>query len=104
MSLHHLSRGRVVLGIGAGERENTESIGMVLDAPVSRLEDALVAIRAAWASGGEPLTHSGKFHQWDGAIFALPKRRGARRRFGLLRKGRACAGSPAVMAMAGYSW
>ena len=24
MSLHHLSRGRVVLGIGSGERENTE--------------------------------------------------------------------------------
>jgi phthiodiolone/phenolphthiodiolone dimycocerosates ketoreductase len=76
MSLHHLSRGRVVLGIGAGERENTEPIGMVLDAPVGRLEDALVAIRAAWASSGEPLTHSGKFHQWHDAIFALPKRRG----------------------------
>ena len=76
MSLHHLSRGRVVLGIGAGERENTEPIGMVLDTPVGRLEDALVAIRAAWASSGEPLTHSGKFHQWNNAIFALPKRRG----------------------------
>ena len=76
MSLHHLSRGRVVLGIGSGERENTEPIGLVLDAPVSRLEDALVAIRAAWSSSGEPLTHSGKFHQWNDAIFALPKRRG----------------------------
>ena len=36
----------------------------------------LVAIRAAWASAGEPLTHSGKFHQWKDATFALPKRRG----------------------------
>jgi phthiodiolone/phenolphthiodiolone dimycocerosates ketoreductase len=35
-----------------------------------------VAIRAAWSSSGEPLTHSGKFHQWNDAIFALPKRRG----------------------------
>ena len=76
MSLHHLSRGRVVFGIGSGERENTEPIGLVLDAPVSRLEDALVAIRAAWSSSGEPLTHSGKFHQWNDEIFALPKRRG----------------------------
>ena len=76
MSLHHLSGGRVVFGIGSGERENTEPIGLVLDAPVSRLEDALVAIRAAWSSSGEPLTHSGKFHQWNDAIFALPKRRG----------------------------
>jgi len=76
MSLHHLSRGRVVLGIGSGERENTEPIGLVLDAPVGRLEDVLAAIRAAWASSGEPLTHSGKFHQWNDAIFALPRRRG----------------------------
>ena len=76
MSLHHLSRGRVVLGIGSGERENTEPFGLGLEAPVARLEDVLVAIRAAWASAGEPLTHSGKFHQWKDATFALPKRRG----------------------------
>ena len=76
MSLHHLSGGRVVLGLGAGERENTEPIGLTLDAPVGRLEDAIVAIRAAWASSGEPLTHSSKFHQWKDAVFALPNRRG----------------------------
>jgi phthiodiolone/phenolphthiodiolone dimycocerosates ketoreductase len=76
MSLHHLSRGRVVLGIGSGERENTEPFGLALDAPVARLEDVLVAIRAAWASGGEPLTHAGRFHRWKDATFALPKRRG----------------------------
>jgi phthiodiolone/phenolphthiodiolone dimycocerosates ketoreductase len=76
MSLHHLSRGRVVLGIGAGERENTDPIGLVLDAPVDRLEDVVVAIRAAWDSAGKPLTHAGKFHHWKDAIFALPKRRG----------------------------
>ena len=76
MSLHHLTRGRVVLGIGSGERENTEPIGITLDAPVSRLEDSIVAIRAAWDSHGEPLTHSGRFHRWTDAIFALPKRRG----------------------------
>ena len=74
MSLHHLSRGRVVFGIGSGERENTEPIGLVLDAPVSRLEDALVAIRAAWSSSGEPLTHSGKFHQWNDAMVASQER------------------------------
>ena len=76
MSLHHLTRGRVVLGIGSGERENTEPIGITLDAPVSRLEDSIVAIRAAWDSHGEPLTHSGRFHRWTDATFALPKRRG----------------------------
>jgi phthiodiolone/phenolphthiodiolone dimycocerosates ketoreductase len=76
MSLHHLSRGRVVLGIGSGEHENTQPYGLAREAPVARLEDVLVAVRAAWDSGGEPLTHSGRFHQWHDATFALPKRRG----------------------------
>lgn len=76
MSLHHLSRGRVVLGIGSGEHENTVPFGLALEPRISRLEDTLVAIRAAWASQGEPLTHSGKFHEWDSATFALPQLRG----------------------------
>ena len=76
MSLHHLSRGRVVLGIGSGEFENTVPFGLELEPRVGRLEDALVAIRAAWASNTEPVTHSGKFHRWHDATFALPKRRG----------------------------
>ena len=76
MSLHHLSRGRAVLGIGSGEYENTVPFGLALEPRVGRLEDVLVAIRAAWASSTAPVTHAGTFHQWHDATFALPKRRG----------------------------
>jgi phthiodiolone/phenolphthiodiolone dimycocerosates ketoreductase len=76
MSLHHLSRGRVVLGIGSGEHENTVPFGLALEPRVARLEDTLVAIRAAWASSGEPLSHEGKFHRWHDATFGLPGRKG----------------------------
>lgn len=76
MSLHHLSRGRVVLGIGSGEVENTVPFGMDLEPRVGRLEDVLIAIRAAWEADGQPVTHVGKFHSWQDATFALPKLRG----------------------------
>jgi len=76
MSLHHLSRGRAVLGIGSGEHENTVPFGLELEPRVGRLEDTLIAIRAAWESQGRPITHSGKFHRWTDATFALPTLRG----------------------------
>ncbi|HEY1969762.1 MAG TPA: LLM class flavin-dependent oxidoreductase [Pseudonocardia sp.] len=72
LSMHHLSKGRVILGIGSGEAENTVPYGLALDRPVSRLDDALTAIRAAWASHTEPVDHSGPFHTWRDATFALP--------------------------------
>jgi len=43
-----------------------------LERRVSRLEDTVVAIRAAWESAGTPLTHAGRFHTWKEATFALP--------------------------------
>jgi phthiodiolone/phenolphthiodiolone dimycocerosates ketoreductase len=76
MSLHHLSRGRAILGIGSGESENTHPFGLSPDPRVARLEETVVAIRAAWASAGDPLTHAGRFHDWNHATFALPTLRG----------------------------
>ncbi|MGD1241496.1 LLM class flavin-dependent oxidoreductase [Mycobacterium seoulense] len=72
MSLHHLTGGRAVLGIGAGEAENTEPYGLDLQRSVSRLEDVVAAVRAAWESSA-PLTHEGQFHEWHDATFALPQ-------------------------------
>jgi phthiodiolone/phenolphthiodiolone dimycocerosates ketoreductase len=72
LSMHHLSKGRVILGIGSGEAENTVPYGLALDRPVSRLEDTLSAIRAAWGTGTQPLDHTGPFHTWHDATFALP--------------------------------
>jgi phthiodiolone/phenolphthiodiolone dimycocerosates ketoreductase len=72
LSLHHVSRGRVILGIGSGEAENTVPYGLSMAKPVARLEDTVAAIRAAWAANGEPVDHSGPFHSWDQATFGLP--------------------------------
>lgn len=72
LSLHHLTKGRAILGIGSGEAENTVPYGLSLAKPVTRLEDTLAAIRAAWAAGPKPLDHTGAFHDWKDATFALP--------------------------------
>jgi len=69
MSLHHLTGGKAVLGIGAGESTNYVPIGHSQKMMVSRLEDTIVAVRAAWASETTPLTHSGQFHEWNDALF-----------------------------------
>jgi phthiodiolone/phenolphthiodiolone dimycocerosates ketoreductase len=72
LSIHHLSKGRAILGIGSGEAENTVPYGHSLDRPVTRLDDTLSAIRAAWNNGSKPLDHIGPFHTWHDATFALP--------------------------------
>ncbi|MDT5051610.1 MAG: phthiodiolone/phenolphthiodiolone dimycocerosates ketoreductase [Mycobacterium sp.] len=74
LSLHHTSGGRVVLGIGAGERMNLDPVGESFTRPVARLEDTLSAIRAVWSSGGGQVTHSGPFHRWENAAFLPPYR------------------------------
>lgn len=76
LTLHHVTGGNAVLGIGAGEKENTVPYGVSTARSVSRLEDTLAAIRAAWESEGKPVTHDGPFHRWEHATFAVPPLRG----------------------------
>ncbi|WP_428338942.1 LLM class flavin-dependent oxidoreductase [Mycobacterium sp.] len=77
MSLHHLTHGHAIMGIGSGEYENTVPYGLTLEPRVGRLEDTLLAIRAAWAADRAPISHHGRFHDWDDATFALPRLRGS---------------------------
>ena len=51
-TLHLMSRGRAILGIGVGEREGNEPYGVDWSRPVARFEEALATIRALWDSGG----------------------------------------------------
>src|ERR671930_629806 len=75
MSLHHLSRGRFVLGIGAGERENVEPYGLSYAGQVSRLEEALYLIRLLWTSR-DYVSYQGRYFRLDRAIVGLgPYRR-----------------------------
>lgn len=57
LSLHRLSGGRAVVGIGAGEATNTRPYGIPFDHPASALEEALEVIKLLW-SGGE-VQHEG---------------------------------------------
>jgi phthiodiolone/phenolphthiodiolone dimycocerosates ketoreductase len=72
LSMHHLSKGRVILGIGSGEAENVVPYGQSMTRSVTRLEDTVVAIRAAWTADDNTVTDSGPFHSWQDATFALP--------------------------------
>ena len=50
-TLHLLTRGRAILGIGPGEREGNEPYGVDWSKPVARFEEAMATIRALWGSG-----------------------------------------------------
>jgi len=51
-TLHLLTRGRAILGIGVGEREGNEPYGVEWSKPVARFEEAVATIRALWDSNG----------------------------------------------------
>jgi len=75
LTLHHLSHGRFVLGMGAGERENVEPYGLSYKGQVSRLEEALYLIRLLWNSDGY-VSYEGKFFRLDRAVIGLGPYRG----------------------------
>src|SRR5215510_2100842 len=59
VTVDHMTKGRAILGIGNGERENTEPYGLPFTRRVGRLEEALTLIRKHWASGGDPVSFDG---------------------------------------------
>jgi phthiodiolone/phenolphthiodiolone dimycocerosates ketoreductase len=72
VTLDHISKGRAILGIGNGIRENTEPYGLPYGENVERLEEALTIIRLLWSSGGRPVSYEGRFWQLRDAVFGLP--------------------------------
>jgi phthiodiolone/phenolphthiodiolone dimycocerosates ketoreductase len=75
VTLAHLTRRPPILGIGAGERENTEPYGLDFARPVDRLEEALRVIRLCFEARG-PLDFAGEHFRLDQAIFDLKPPRG----------------------------
>jgi phthiodiolone/phenolphthiodiolone dimycocerosates ketoreductase len=70
LTLQHVSKGRFILGIGAGERENTTPFGIDLAKSASRLEESLRVIRLLWSTR-TPIDFEGEFFQLKGASLAL---------------------------------
>jgi phthiodiolone/phenolphthiodiolone dimycocerosates ketoreductase len=75
-TLHLLTRGRAILGIGTGEREGNQPYGVDWTKPVARFEEAVAAIRALWDSGGELVSRDSPYFPLHNAIFDLPPFRG----------------------------
>ncbi|OBJ50094.1 LLM class flavin-dependent oxidoreductase [Mycobacterium asiaticum] len=71
-TLHLLTRGRAILGIGPGEREGNEPYGVEWSKPVARFEEAMATIRALWNSGGELVNRDSPYFPLRNAIFDLP--------------------------------
>lgn len=70
MTWSHMTKSAPILGIGAGERENTVPYGIPFDRPVARLEEALPIIRRCFESQG-PFHFDGEFFQLDNAVLDL---------------------------------
>jgi phthiodiolone/phenolphthiodiolone dimycocerosates ketoreductase len=75
-TLHLLTGGRAILGIGTGEREGNEPYGVEWSKPVTRLEEALATIRALWNSGGELISRDSPYFPLHDAVFDLPPYKG----------------------------
>ena len=75
-TLHLLTRGRAILGIGTGEREGNEPYGVDWSKPVARFEEAIATIRALWNSGGELISRDSAYFPLHNAVFDLPPYRG----------------------------
>jgi phthiodiolone/phenolphthiodiolone dimycocerosates ketoreductase len=70
MTWSHMTKSAPILGVGAGERENTVPYGIDFDRPVAQLEDALPIIRRCFESRG-PFDHNGEFYDLDKAMMDL---------------------------------
>ncbi len=75
-TLHLLTRGRAILGIGVGEREGNEPYGVDWTKPVARFEEAVATIRALWDSSGKLVSRESPYYPLRNAVFDLPPYRG----------------------------
>jgi phthiodiolone/phenolphthiodiolone dimycocerosates ketoreductase len=75
-TVHLLTRGRAILGIGVGERTGNAPYGVDWTKPVARFEEAIATIRALWESGGELVSRDSPYFPLQNAVFDLPPYRG----------------------------
>ena len=62
LTLDQLTRGRAMLGLGAGEMMNLEPFGLDYDRPFTRLREAVDVIKLLWRSSPkDPVDYDGEF-------------------------------------------
>jgi len=70
LTLDHISHGRTVMGIGAGEIENVKPYGLDYSGQVTRLREALKIIGKIWTTQ-EPFDYDGRFYKLRNAVMSL---------------------------------
>lgn len=70
LTLSHMTKRPPILGIGAGERMNTEPYGIPFQAPVSRLEEAVEIVKTCMTNG-DSIDYDGDHFQLDDAVMDL---------------------------------
>lgn len=70
MTLAHVAKAPPIIGIGAGERENTEPYGYDFTRIVDRLEEALAIIHMCFDADG-PFSYEGRHFRLDDAVMDL---------------------------------
>ncbi|MFX0049603.1 MAG: LLM class flavin-dependent oxidoreductase, partial [Candidatus Hermodarchaeota archaeon] len=70
ITLDHLSKGRIILGIGAGEKENIVPYGIKWENPVNRLEEALNIVKLLWEND-KKIDFNGKIWKLEDAVLSL---------------------------------
>ena len=70
ITLDHISKGRMILGIGFGEGENIKPYGIEWNKQVSRLEEAIKIIRLLWKED-KKIDFDGKFWKLKDAVLSL---------------------------------
>jgi len=75
-SLDVISRGRAILGIGAGEAMNIVPFGLPWESPgerVTRLGEAIQVVRLLWTSSRErPVSFAGHYYRLENAFLSQP--------------------------------
>lgn len=66
----NISKGRVILGIGAGEGENVIPYGIKWHKPVSRLEESIRIIKLLWESD-KKVDYNGEFWKLKDAVLTI---------------------------------
>jgi phthiodiolone/phenolphthiodiolone dimycocerosates ketoreductase len=72
MTLDHIAKGRLIIGIGTGERENVSPYGLPYDRLAERVEEAVDIMHLLWRSNGSEVNYDGKFWKLRNAILHLP--------------------------------
>ncbi len=70
LTLDNISKGRTILGIGAGEGENVMPYGIKWEKPVSRLEEAIKIIKLLWENN-DYVNFNGKYWKLKNAVLSM---------------------------------